>query len=84
MRREEVVFAVVDQPVTTETGISGYVRKGSHWHVDDPVVKAHPDLFSADPRYGLAYSVEPDGWDAPVEQATAAPGERRQTRRTNG
>lgn len=60
---------------------SGVVRKGSHWPADDPVVKDHPDLFSADPRYGLSYSVEPEGFDAPVETATKAPGEKRQTRR---
>jgi colicin import membrane protein len=47
----------------------------------DPVVRAHPDWFSTDPRYGLLYSVEPDGYDAPVEEATAVPGERRNTRR---
>jgi hypothetical protein len=61
---------------------SGVVRKGTHWPADDPVVKAHPDMFSSDPRYGLSYSAEPKGWsDPPVEQATAAPGEKRQIRR---
>jgi hypothetical protein len=82
VQRIDVVFAVADQPVTdSKTGISGYVRKGSHWPADDPVVKAHPDLFSTDPRFGMNYSVEPDGYDAPVEQATAGPGEKRQVRR---
>lgn len=60
----------------------GVVRKGSHWPADDPIVRAHPDMFSADPRYGLNFSTAPDGWDdPPVETATAAPGEKRQTRR---
>lgn len=43
---------------------------------DDPAVKASPDMF-----------VEPDEWlgiDAPVEQATAEPGEKRTVRRTRG
>lgn len=54
------------------------VQGGSHWVADDPVVIAHPHLFSADERYGLQWTRQPDGWDAPpVEQATAAPGERR-------
>lgn len=72
----EVVYATATQHVG-----SGLVRKGTHWPADDPIVKAHPDLFSTDPRYGLSYSEQPEGWDAPVEQATKAPGEKRQTRR---
>lgn len=77
-----VVYATSTGLVTDPaTGVRGTVQKGSHWPADDPVVKAHPDLFSEDPRWGMNYSVEPDGWDAPVEQATAAPGEKRTTRR---
>lgn len=77
----DVVFAK-----ETVHAAGGLIRKGSHWPVTDPVVRQHPDLFSSDPRYGLSYSTEPAGWDAPVEQATKAPGEKRQTRRggTNG
>lgn len=60
------------------------VRKGTHWPASDPLVAQYPDLFSADPRYGMLYTTEPDGYDAPVvESATAAPGERRNTRRTS-
>jgi len=81
----QVVYATGTQPVQLPTGIGGMVQKGSHWPANDPVVLAHPELFSADPRYGLLYSVEPAGWDAPVapvgEEATAVPGERRNTRR---
>lgn len=76
----EIVYATGTRHVGT-----GVVHKGSHWPADDPVVKAHPDLFSDDPRYGLSYSAQPEGWDAPeghpVEQATKAPGEKRPTRR---
>ncbi len=78
----DVVYAVDNRMVTDpKTGVQGRVQGGSHWPADDPVVKANPDLFSPDPRYGLAFSVEPEGWDAPVEQVTRAPGERRTTRR---
>lgn len=77
----DVVFARETRHVGTAAGGGGVVRKGSHWPAEDPVVVANPDLFTADPRYGMSYSVQPDGWDAPVEQATSAPGERRATRR---
>ena len=77
----KVVYATADVPVQLPTGISGWVRKGTHWPADDPVVREHPEYFSTDPRFGMNYSVEPEGYDAPVEQATAAPGERRATRR---
>jgi hypothetical protein len=72
----DIVYATGTRHVGT-----GVVHKGSHWPADDPIVRAHPDLFSDDPRYGLSYTAEPDGWDAPVEQATKAPGEKRATRR---
>jgi hypothetical protein len=77
----DVVYAAVTAPVTTASGLSGMVHKGTHWPANDPVVLANPDYFTDDPRFGLNYSVEPDGYDAPVEQATAAPGERRRVRR---
>lgn len=68
------------------------VHKGSHWPVSDPLVQQYPHLFSRDPRFGMLYTREPEGYDVPtdttpvadvepVEQATAAPGERRSTRR---
>jgi hypothetical protein len=78
----DVVYAVSDGQVPMADGSLATVRKGGHWPALDPVVKAHPTLFSTDARYGMSYSVEPEGYDAPqVEQATAAPGERRSTRR---
>lgn len=51
------------------------VQAGTAWSASDPVVKAHPEMFSTDERY-LRTSV-----DRPVEQATAAPGEKRRVRR---
>jgi hypothetical protein len=77
----KIVYATATAPVQLPSGISGTVQKGSHWPADDPVVREHPELFSDDARFGLNYSEEPDGYDAPVETATAAPGERRQVRR---
>lgn len=79
----EPVFATATFPAQAENGARVMVHKGSHWPANDPVVKRHPEAFSTDPRYGLQYSEEPKGWDdPPVEQATAAPGERRQARRS--
>ena len=77
----KVVYAVDTAPVQLPTGVSGVVQKGSHWPAADPVVLANPKLFSTDARYGLNYSEEPEGYDAPVEQATAGPGEKRTVRR---
>ena len=48
--------------VTTVANDLGYpltVQGGSHWLADDPLVLAHPDLFTRDCRYGLAFSGEP-------------------------
>jgi len=77
----DVVYAKDTRVVGTGEGGMGRVQKGSHWPAGDPVVKANPDLFSSDPRWGMNFSVEPEGWGAPVEQATAAPGEKRNMRR---
>lgn len=78
----ETVFATADFPATAPNGARVMVRKGSHWPADDPIVRQHHENFSSDPRYGMQYSEEPAGWDAPpVEMATANPGERRQVRR---
>jgi hypothetical protein len=78
-----VVYAVESGSLITPDGGTVSVRKGTHWSAADPVVQAHPDWFSADARYGLSWSGEPPAEmrDAPVEQATAAPGEKRNVRR---
>lgn len=52
------------------------VHQGTAWHADCPLVASHPDLFSDDPPI-----VFPRGWEPPVEQATAAPGEQRESGR---
>jgi hypothetical protein len=80
----DTVFAVVTQVVPLESGGTVTVRKGTHWPAEDPFVLSHPGMFSPDPRWGMEYTQEPAGYDAPpVEQATAAPGERRNVRRVD-
>ncbi len=76
----QVVYATGDAHFGTPDGAFHNVRYGQHWSADDPVVKAAPPgLFSPDPRFGLCGTVPPP--DPVVEQATAAPGERRNVRR---
>lgn len=73
----ETVFCTADTTVGTHR-----LRLGDHWPAADPLVLAHPDLFSTDPRYGLRYTTVPAGYrDDVVETATAAPGERRSSSR---
>lgn len=74
--------------VTTATvapvgdGLPVNVHQGTFWPADDPIVQAYPTLFDTDLVPSLSYSVEPRrGATQPVEQATAAPGEKRTTRR---
>ena len=54
------------------------VHKGTAWYADSPMVASHPDMFASKPT-----EVFPRGWVSPVEQATAAPGEKRATRRAD-
>src|SRR5215467_11982431 len=74
-----IVYATYSTQVETPDGGRHMVRGGQHWPAADPVVAAAPaGLFSPDARYGLTYtSVPPEMAEATVEQATAAPGERR-------
>lgn len=78
----DVVYARATSMVTTPDGGRHVVQGGQHWPADDPVVRANPGLFSPDARYGVSFSVAPPELsEPPVEQATAAPGEKRATRR---
>ena len=54
------------------------VHKGTAWYADSPLVTSHPDMFAAKPP-----EVFPRNWVSPVEQATAAPGEKRTTKRAD-
>ncbi len=53
------------------------VHKGKTADARHPLVKAHPDYWEE-----LDAHIDFDVDDAPVEQATAAPGEKRTTKRT--
>jgi hypothetical protein len=55
------------------------VRRGEAWADDDPIVLAHPGMFTSEPENEqlLRSSQDAITRPAPVEQATAAPGERR-------
>ena len=80
----DVVYAMGTDRVNVPSGQSVMVRKGSHWPASDPVVRARPDLFTSDARYGLNYTAPPPGHDGDlneVEEATANPGEKRSVRR---
>jgi hypothetical protein len=74
----DIVFAQ-----ETFVAASVVVVRGSHWPANDPVVVAHRELFTDDPRFGLSFSRPPaeDASAAPVESATAAPGEKRTVKR---
>lgn len=77
----EIVFATTNAVVALPGGGQVNVRAGSHWPAEDPIVQAQPSLFSDDARHGLNFSTPPaDRAATAVEQATAAPGERRARR----
>jgi hypothetical protein len=82
----DVVYATYTAQVATPDGGRHTVQGGQHWPADDPVVAAAPrGLFSPDARYGVSFSVPPaELAEPPVEQATAAPGEKRNVRRAAG
>lgn len=79
----DVVYAIDSAAVALPGGGQVRIQKGEHWVSSDPVVTQYPHLFSGDARYGARYTARPAGFDdaAPVESATAAPGEQRATRR---
>lgn len=69
-----VVFAAAQCSVRFG-GLIIRLTPGDAWDANDPFVKHRPDLFAARPAH-----INRTG-PAPVEQATANPGERRTTRR---
>ena len=56
----------------TVNGVRMRLAEGQAWHTSSDVVRQHPNLFVDEPRVLGA---------PPVEQATAAPGEKRMVRR---
>lgn len=74
----KIVFSIVGSTsVGAPNGGVHRLNKGEPWDADDPVVLAHPELFSDSP---LRVRTSTRGF-VDVEQATAAPGEKRTTRR---
>lgn len=72
--------------VVAHGGLRIPIRTGEPWDGDDALVKAHPELFVDGPA-SVRSTRDPSGViDLPVERATAAPGEKRNTRkpRTSG
>lgn len=69
----KVVYAVETASVALSTGDIFTIYRGQKYDSSLQVVREQPGWFSDDPETGMQ--------DAPVEQATAAPGERRNTRR---
>lgn len=85
-----VVYARATTSIGLPSGGMVSVMEGTHWSADDPIVVAHPELFSTDARYGMLFSqpLRPEDYpgadtDEPpqVERATAIPGDRRNVRR---
>ncbi len=71
-------MAVVRARGTFHYGEHGMLHEGDLWDAEDPVVRDHPEWFDDDLDSAAKRSVPRE---APVEQATAAPGEKRPTRR---
>lgn len=76
------VFALASTSLTVPGTVWRFkAEEGKAYWADLPVVLAHPSAFGQDPP-----QIFPVDWvpaDAPVEQATAAPGEQRETGRGN-
>jgi hypothetical protein len=71
------------QSATVSTPGSRYptnVRKGEAWSSDSDIVKAHPDMFTADASRAKG-APERKPQPAVVEQSTRAPGEKSRARR---
>lgn len=76
----EAVYPVADAALTLANGAVYPVRRGQHWWANDDVVREHPDMFSPDPRYGLAFSTPPaEMADPPAETPVTAPAGQRGT-----
>lgn len=53
----QIVFATTTTTVSNGPGSHTVVHEGEHWWAGDPIVKAHPDLFTKNERNGLCSSV---------------------------
>lgn len=59
------------------------IVEGEAWRADDPVVQSHPDWFGDTPKVVRTTLPRHLQGEPPVEQATAAPGEKRATTRAD-
>lgn len=74
--RPHIVFAQASLSTQNPlTGLLVSIHEGEAWYADDPFVKARPDFFGEDPPKIRGER------SAPVESASAAPGEKRATKR---
>ncbi|MEV6413852.1 hypothetical protein [Kribbella sp. NPDC051718] len=64
----KIVFATTTTTVSNGPGSHTVVHEGEHWWAGDPLVKAHPSLFTTDGRHGLCSSVT-----LPEDDDSAAP-----------
>jgi hypothetical protein len=69
----DIVFANADTWITETL----YIRRGEMFYADDPAVTAHPASFTKEPPADMVRGTGPRKDFDTVEQATAAPGERR-------
>lgn len=72
---------VVYAKYTTWISPSVQIVEGEAWRADDPVVAKHPEKFDSLPKVIRTTLPRHLRGEPVVEQATAAPGERRATRR---
>jgi hypothetical protein len=72
-----IVYATSTTSITNAGGVAFTLHRGEVWDADDPLVKQKPGFFSDTPVVVRVSAGE--GWRV-VEQATAAPGERRRRR----
>lgn len=93
----DVVYGAANTVAVAPWGVRVWVQIGSHWRADDPLVIASPSLFTTDPTVGMSYSIpptqpqrvyvgpqpDPEPAVTQFEQATAAPGEQRNTTRAD-
>lgn len=74
-----LVFANASCSITDGNGMIYQLRRGEPWDADDPLVVSRPTFFSKVPVTARSSRVGSGFVD--VEQATAAPGEKRNTKR---
>ena len=67
-----LVYATSTTSITNAHGVAFYLNQGEAWDADDPLVQLHPNFFTEIPVFAKT-----SRGPVRVEQATAAPGERR-------